>query len=246
MGKSQIRHLAGQVRLRTRRLETTMKNMWKLLTTVLIIAALVGCQKIEPTPAASAGTNTSVDVSAAISPAGTQRGLDDITRLALGTLNLEDTEDAVSPAQAAEMLPLWQVIQSGSLKSNAETQAVLKQVEAKMTESQLAAIEAMGLTFEDVQTWMQKQGIEMPARPEGQQGGPGSFGDLSEDERAQMREQFQTPGDVSPEERATRMAEMGMQRPEGAEGRQGGAPGGGRQANVLLEPLIQLLSERSG
>jgi hypothetical protein len=109
----------------------------------------------------------------------------------------------------------------------------------------LAAIEAMGLTFEDVQAWMQEQGIEMPAPPQGQ-GGPGAFGELSEDERAQMREQMQTPGGVTAEERATRMAEMGIQRPEGAEGRQGGAPGSSKQANLLLEPLIELLTERAG
>jgi hypothetical protein len=159
-----------------------------------------------------------------------------VNRLALGTLELEDGGDAVTAAQAAELLPLWQVIQGGSLKSDAETEAVLEQIEGKMTEPQLAAIEAMGLTFEDMQAWMQEQGIEIPARPEGRQGGLGAFGDLSEEERAQMREQLQTP-----EERAMRMAEMGVQRPEGAEGRPGGV-----QGNVVLEPLIELLTERAG
>lgn len=220
-----------------------MKNVWKLVGIILVIAALVGCQKAEATPAASADTDTSVDVSAADPSAGGQGGLDDVNWLALGTINLEGTEDAVTASQAAELLPLWQIIQGGSLKSAAETEAVTKQIEGKMTASQLAAIEAMGLTFEDVQAWMQGQGIEAPARAEGQQGGPGAFGDLSEDERAQMREQIQN---MTPEQRATRMAEMGIQRPEGAEGRQGGAPGGSRQANLLLEPLIELLTERAG
>jgi hypothetical protein len=198
-----------------------VKNVWKLVGIILVIAALAGCSAAELLqPASSTGTDTSTDVSAAVPPVGPQGGLDGVNRLALGTLELEGTGDAVTAAQAAALLPLWQVIQGGSLKSEAETEAVLRQIEAKMTESQLAAIEAMGLTFEDTQAWMQEQGIELPARPEGQ-GGPGVFQDLSEEERAQMREQMQS---VSPEERATRMAEMGIQRPGGAEG---GAPNPG-------------------
>jgi hypothetical protein len=123
---------------------------------------------------------------------------------------------------------------------------VTKQIEGKMTASQLAAIEAMGLTMEDMQAWMQEQGIEMPAPPQGQ-GGPGAVGDLSDEERAKMRQEMQS---LTPEERATRMAEMGIERPQGGTGMQGGAPGGSRPGgarggNVLLEPLIQLLTERA-
>jgi len=164
--------------------------------------------------------------------------------LALGTLTLEDTDDAVTPQQATELLPLWQMLQSGSLQGDAETQAVLKQIEGAMTEPQRASIAAMGSTFDDMQGWMEEQGIEMPARPEGGPGEGGAFQNMSEDERAQMREQFQN---MSVEERATRMAELGFQRPEG----QGSGPntgpnrGGVRQANVLLDPLIALLKERA-
>jgi hypothetical protein len=134
--------------------------------------------------------------------------------LALGMLKLEGTENAVTPAQAAVLLPLWQMVQSGSLQGDAETQAVLKQIEGQMSEAQLAAIEAMGLTWQDMQTWMQEQGIEMPTPPAGQ-GGPGALQNLSEDERARMREEFQN---MSPEQRATRMAEMGVQRPQQGQG----------------------------
>jgi hypothetical protein len=114
----------------------------------------------------------------------------------------------------------------------------------------LAAIEAMSLTWQDMQAWMQEQGIEMPERSEpGGQGGPGTFQNMTEEERTRMREEFQS---MTPEQRATRMAEMGFERPEGApEGGPGGAPGGrpGRGgfggANVLLDPLIALLTERA-
>ena len=114
-----------------------------------------------------------------------------------------------------------------------------------MTASQLAAIEAMGLTSEDTQAWMKEQGIKMPARPQ-EQSGSGALGDLSEDERAKMREEFQNMTD---EARATRMAEMGIQRPEGGRGGDAGAPSGRTAGaggfNVLLTPLIDLLAERA-
>jgi hypothetical protein len=169
------------------------------------------------------------------------------TGLALGILRLEGTDNAVTTAQAAQLLPLWQIIESGSLQGTAETEAVIVQIEGTLTESQLAAIEAMGLTFEDMGAWMQEQGIEIPERPSPDgQSAPGAFQNLSEDERAQMREEFQN---MSPEQRATRMAEMGVQRPQG-EGQNTGFGSGQRRSalgeNVLLEPLIALLKERAG
>ena len=219
-----------------------MRNVWRLVGIILVIATLVGCQQAEPTPAASADSDTP----ALVPPMGGQGGLDNVNRLALGTLELEESDDAVTAAQATELLPLWKIIQGGTLKSAAETEAVVKQIESKMTASQLAAIEAMELTMENMQTWMQEQGIEMqmPARPsaQGGQGGPGAFGDLSDEERAQMREQMQS---LTPEERATRMAEMGVQPPQGGEGAR--PPGGGAMGgSLLLEPLIEFLTERAG
>jgi hypothetical protein len=204
----------------------------------VIVLALVGCQKAEPTPV----TSTQPEESVARGPGG----MPGTTALALGTLKLEGTGDAVTPQQAAALLPLWQAIAGGSLKGNAEVQAVVKQIEGQMTDSQLAAIEDMELTWQDIQAWMQEQGIEMPARPGGGQGGPGAFRNLSEEERARLREEFQN---MSPEQRATRMAEMGIQRPQG--GAQGGAQGGrqGRRATggagPLIAPLIELLTERA-
>ncbi len=219
---------------------------------LLVIAiVLAGCSKAEPTPVPDAGAaDTPPDVGSA--PPGGPRGLDGTNGLALGTLRLEGTENAVTPAQAADILPLWEMIASGSLQGEAETTAVLKQIEGKMSESQLAAIEDIGLTFEDMGAWMEEQGVEMPSRPEGQQGGgPGAFGNLSEEERTQTRQEFQN---MTPEQRATRMAEMGLQRPEGAPGggfgaRPGGGSGawqgGGGRFNALLTPLIDLLTGRA-
>jgi hypothetical protein len=208
-----------------------------LILAFALVMSVVGCQKQD--------TEQDVDVDVA-EPSTNERsgGLDATNELVLGTLWLENTTAAVTPEQAAELLPLWQIVASGSLKSAAETEAVLKQIEGKMSDAQLVAIEAMALSGEDMQAWMEEQGIEMPAPAAGAQDGPGAFGDLSEDERASMRDQFQN---MSAQERATRMAEMGVERPEGVEqgDRQGGVPGAGRRPNFVLAPLIDLLTARA-
>ena len=246
------------------------KKMIKIRYVFLVVLTVfsvfvAGCSKQEPTPevAAAPGGDES---------SGGPRGeLQGINRLALATLRLEGTENAVTAGQANELLPLWTILQSGSLQGQAETDAVLKQIEAKFTEAQQAAIDEMSLTFQDIGTWMQEQGIEMPTpgpdassgessgRPAMQggpgQGGPGAFQNMSEEERTRLREEFQN---MTQEQRATRIASLsteaqGAQRPEG-EG-QGGFPGspgarggfGGRVGgeNYLLGPLIELLTERA-
>jgi len=221
-----------------------MKTRYVLFALLSALAVLlIGCAKQEPTPEPAAAPVDDVT-----GPPGELQGA---TGLALATLRLEGTENAVTPAQASELLPLWKAIQGGSLQGQAETDAVLKQIEGKLTEPQRAAIDAMGLTFQDIGTWMQEQGIEMPTRPAGQ-GAPGAFQNmtaesLSAEERTKLREEFQN---MTQEQRATRTAEMGVQRPGG--GGQRGAPGapggfGGRAggSDFLLGPLIELLTKRA-
>jgi hypothetical protein len=225
-----------------------VKARYVLLVVVLVAAvALVACSKADPTP----GPVVELPEGKVAGPQGSLPGA---TGLALGTLKLEGTEHAVTPEQAAKMLPLWKVIQGGSLQGAAETEAVLKQIEAVMDEGQLAAVEGMELTMQDIGIWMESPsakalGIEMPTRAFGQAGG-GVFQNMTEEQRNQLRQELQN---MTAEQRATRMAEMGIQRPEGGGqagpgGGAGGRPGGfgGRAGgNVLLDPLIELLSERA-
>jgi hypothetical protein len=218
-----------------------MKTIDYVLIVTLALAVLVGCGQVQETQAESAPSGG--EGSEAPS---SLRGIEPVTQLALGTLKLEDTEYAVTPAQAAEALSLWRMIASGSLKSDTETDAVLKQIEGAMSGPQLAAINAMELEGRDVQAWVQEQGVEMPAPPSGQGNGngPGALQNLPEEDRAKMREEFQN---MSAEERATRMASLpteaqGVERPEaGAEAR----PGGMRPSNALLGYLVELLSTRA-
>lgn len=232
-----------------------MKSRYTLIMIVLVAAlALAACKKAEPTPEQALVPQGDV--------AGPRGALQGTTALALGTLKLEGTEHAVTPEQAAAMLPLWKALQSGSLQGAAETDAVLKQIEGTMDEAQLAAIDEMALNFEDVGAWMQSPaaqalGVEMLAAPgggeagQGRPPGGGAFpGNVDDGQRDQFRQELENMTD---EQRATRMAEMGFERPEGGApggfgGGQGERPGGfaGRGGgSFLVNPLIALLTERA-
>jgi hypothetical protein len=179
------------------------------------------------------------------------------SQLAVGIFRLQGTENAVTPEQAKALLPLWQAIQGGSLQSDAETNAVLKQIEGAMTAEQLSAIAALQFTFEDMGLWMQEQGRTFgpPAGGEGSQGGfgPGNFANMSEEDRAAMRATRQAGGeggfglggfaDMSEEDRAAMRATAeasGMTLPGG------GARAGRGQLAFLAEVVIELLAEVVG
>ena len=213
------------------------KRIGSIIAVVLTIV-LAGCSQAESEQTTVA--ESAVPAADQTGAGGASSDLDATSRLMLGTLALEGTANAVTSVQAAALLPLWQAIAGGTLQSQAETDAVLKQIEGRMTQAQLADINEMELTNEVLQAWMSEQGIEMRGSPDGRPGGAGALRDLTEEERAQMREELQN---MDEDERATRRAEMGEKRPEGA----GDAmPGGGvGQTGFLFRPLVELLSERA-
>ena len=179
------------------------------------------------------------------------------TQMMLGILRLEETEHAVTGAQAAAMLPLWQALQSGSIQNQSERDAILRQIEGQFTEAQIEAVAAMRLTFTDMNDWAQANGVELPQFRQGGQGrqggaggqgdgGPGGIlADMSEDERAAFREEMQN---LSPEQRRARLQEMGIEIPENAgaapQAGQAGPRAGGRFA-LLMTPLLQLLQAKA-
>jgi hypothetical protein len=74
-------------------------------------------------------------------------------QLALGSLLLEESEQAIDEAQAATLLPLWQAYQTLSTSdktADAELDALVKQLQRAMTPAQIEAIAAMVLTTEDI------------------------------------------------------------------------------------------------
>lgn len=101
--------------------------------------------------------------------APTQSDLDTESKLILGTLKLEGTEQAVTAEQARELVIYWQVYQEISQSDTAaqeEISGLLTQIEGTMTDAQVQAIDALGLTQRDVMTLMQEKGLmaAMPAR----------------------------------------------------------------------------------
>lgn len=218
-------------------------RLWYVgLILTLTVGVLAGCGGEQATlaPADEGGGET---YTSAVLDASYPGALSVGSQLALGTIQLEETENSVTPKQAATLLPLWQALQGG-VTVQAEVDAVLKQIEGAMTPEQLAAIAAKQLTQDDL------RGLGIPP------GGGGGQG-LSPDEQA-TRQAERGGGEGMPPEAATRRAEMenmseeerealrataqagGM--PGGPGGRAGAGPG---QFIILLDPLIELLTQRA-
>jgi hypothetical protein len=244
-----------------------------VLVLALPVALLAACACTESTQTTANETGSDAYVSEVLNTSY-EGALSAANQLMLGTLLLEDTEYAVTPEQASDLLPLWQALQGGGVTIQTEINAVLKQIEGKMTQEQLQAIAAMQLTQDDLRAWMEEQGMSGGAPGPGE-GGPGGGGDMSDEERQALRATMEAGGGFPggppggsggemPPEMATQRAEFANMTDEEREemratmqaggGFPGGGPGGtggrgstgGRQANFLLRPLIDLLEERAG
>jgi hypothetical protein len=170
-------------------------------------------------------------------------------RLPAGTLMLEQTALAVSPQQAQELLPLWQMVRSlqgSATASQVELEATFDQIEDAMTTEQLAAIEDMDqddmrALFEELGVGRQggdsdgdeegRRGFGLPegmVPPGAGQGGPGMGPGRGEGMPGMGPGGF---GDVDPEAAATAMAERG-------------GPGMGFGSG-LTDAVIELLETRA-
>jgi hypothetical protein len=240
----------------------------------IVLGFLAGCggnapattgQEEDATPAAQAGAARGGYVSDALGT-GYEGALPASSQLALGTFMLEGGANAVTASQARALLPLWQALQGSALRSETETNAVLKQIERTMTPEQLTEIAGMQLTGEDLANWARETGVDMGPPPEAMAtfqagGGPpggqaGQMPSLSDEERAAMRATRQAGGggfgqggaggpegmaNMSDEERASLRATA-----EASGMTFGGRVGGGRgQANALAGPLVELLTRRA-
>jgi hypothetical protein len=226
-----------------------MTGALKLALAVAGLVFLAGCAaSAEPTG------------SAGVLSEGYEGALPVQTQLIVGTLQLEESETAVTREQAAVLIPLWKAVRSLSSSdtaAQAELEALMDQVQETMTAEQLQAIAAMQLTQEDLFGVMQELGIG----PVGAEGGDQVF-------------QFDG-GQASGEGQAS-----GGGPPEGfvfeggpPEGFQGGGPGGGqlftqdldpdqvatleaqrgsgggigaRAGQFLIEPLLEMLEAKAG
>jgi hypothetical protein len=111
-------------------------------------------------------------------------------KLAIGTLKLEGTPQAITTDQAAALLPLWQALKSLSTSENTaeeEIKALYTQIEEAMTPEQVKAIQDLTWTQDDMTALREKYG---------NQGGGDFAGQptMSADQRATRQAQFSANG----------------------------------------------------
>ncbi len=123
-----------------------MKRILRGWIMLALITALVACNK------STAASNNNQDT-VALSTEG---------ELVVGTFKLEGTAQAVTAAQAKQLLPLWQTLQTLSTSSTAATEevnALLDQIKSTLTTQQIEQITAMKLTQKDMMTVMADAGV---------------------------------------------------------------------------------------
>jgi hypothetical protein len=177
-------------------------------------------------------------------------------------MKLDDTEQAVTAGQAAELLPMWQVyseLLTSDTVAQQEIDGLLNQIQETMTDEQMQAIADMGLTQRDVMTVMQEQGL-------GMEGGP----NLSADQIATAQAMRESGGGNGFAGGPPDGGGMGMPAggpPDGGGGMPGGgmvvggissdrsdttstdssrSPMGGSVPSALIEALVELLKAKAG
>jgi hypothetical protein len=146
-------------------------------------------------------------------------------QLALGTLKLEGTADAVTAEQAKALLPLWQAsvaLSGASTTAEAELTAVQNQIVEALQPAQVQAIGALQLTTAQLNAFYAEKGIVMPTPMPGVTKVPGGGSGVS-----------------SADKEATRTAATALGTPTSS--------GAGQAARTLLfDAVIELLTARAG
>jgi hypothetical protein len=229
-----------------------MKRIFVTVSGLILLFGLSACSgsaSASPsTQTANAGISLSTETQGLL-PTDYDNALPVEMQLIVGTFKLEGTQNAVDAATAKELLPLWQAVQSlGSSDSTSaiEMDALYKQIQETMKPEQIAAIEEMKLTRQDIASVSQEMGLNF-------QGGGNS-------------------GNFTPEQRATAQANRQSGQAFNGGGNfpgggpfGGGGPGGGGGSNsgqrptpapgqasqfrsntVFLNAIIKLLQSKAG
>jgi hypothetical protein len=161
-----------------------MMNRPTLLMLLIFTLIMTACGASAPNPAAPNAGGPSSGISD--DPAAGE--LSPSIQVAIGTLRLDETENAVTAEQAQELLPLWQTMQVLSENDTAaqqEIDALAEQIQETMSAEQRQAITDMNLTREDMMSVLQEQGLASGGVPAGgpnsnatggNQNGDGGFG----------------------------------------------------------------------
>jgi hypothetical protein len=128
------------------------KSILSLMGVFLLALMLVGC-----------GTSKTAFMSTSTDRLNTSyaSALPVETQLVLGTLKLEGIAQAVDSATAAQLLPLYTLLEqldTSGTAAQAELDAVLEQLQSSMTADQIQAIAAMKLTQADLLSYLGQNG----------------------------------------------------------------------------------------
>ena len=186
-----------------------MKKLTLLMILLIAAVVLTACAAKEATPVANDSPLANG------TPIPGQNPLSEQESLIVGSFNLEGTQNAITPEQAQDLLPLWLTMKALSASDTAavqEIEALVKQIQETMTTEQTQAITAMGLTRTAMFTFMEQQGIEASLARRGGQG-----------EGNPLDGEFQPPEGFVPGQGG------------GPGGGQGGGPGGENIQNLSPE-----------
>lgn len=203
---------------------------------------------------------------------GGERPISDQEKFIIGVFKIEGTDLAVTAEQAASLIPLWTSMEEYSqqpqpmpagtpaatpdasatpaepVDHSEEISALFGQIETVMTADQLAAITKLELNQDAVKTFMDEQGIEMPAGMQpGQNGQPSPDGTPAANQ--QPAPQGTPSADQQPASQQGTPAAGGQQ--PGNNGQQGqmGQPESNNAVRVasqsLIDALIKLLESKA-
>jgi hypothetical protein len=133
------------------------KKLYILIGLGILVSMLAACS------GDSDQTSTTSSTSGTAGAQGSS-SLSQVNMLLVGTLKLEDTDQAVTADEATKLLPLWQAYRSLSdsqTTADVEVDALLNQIQTTMTFDQVYAIKAMNLTSTDMMDLMQSMGVGM-------------------------------------------------------------------------------------
>lgn len=204
-----------------------MKTLKFLMIMLSLTVLLAGCGGA-PAPAPQ---STTPAAASAVLTGGLAEDYEDAlsirNQLALGTLRLEGTSNAVTAAQAAKLLPLWQALKTLSASSTSATEevtAVQNQINAALEPAQISVIAAMKLTNAMLQAYTVEIGVSEVKTPE-----PG------------VTPQSSSLKDLPPEQReAAKATAQALGTPVGS-----GSSGSTTKKDALLDNVIQLLTDRA-
>ena len=155
-----------------------MIRKWMMPLFLILILVSAGCGNSGKTTSDTTATTLNEDYADALSIR---------SQLVLGTLKLEETDLAVTKAQAVDLVPLWQASRNlarSGIGATEEVNAVLDQIQEVMTSEQLEAIAEMKLTRADNQAMTQALGLSTGTGDGAGSGQQGQGQNASADERA--------------------------------------------------------------